>query len=392
MQRGRVVTGQFTEPDGSPAENLTVMIGDNRDGFQDGIGIGYYTKTDSDGRFRLVTKKRWPQRISWFPKNYAANSKAITKNFGDQGTIRLKKGHSLAGQIVSAEGDPMPDVFVRATSGTRIPQLYANTDADGKFSFDPLPAERYSLRAVRSFQDHHQDGEWQAVKLPVPIPTQLHDLNEKSERVLLRAPETIRIRVRVIDEAGNPLPNELLAIGETGDYRNAILSEPVANQPGDYEFIFPKGEYIRDIVLRHSWDDVAYYQEAPGKPFLPGSMLVLGKAKKDISGITVQLRDAAKIRLRMKTDTGEPIPKPLNISTVYLNRDHHSDSSVRFGTEIVHSRSPKAPDETEIMPIAAGEPFEVIIKAPGYQPWSKTVELGDGQTEILDVKLSSADQ
>ena len=390
MQRGRVVTGQFTEPDGSPAKDLTVMIGDNRDGFQDGIGIGYYAKTDADGRFRLVTKKRWPQRISWFPKNYAANSKAVTREFGDQGTIRLKKGHYLKGKLVSAEGNPMPGVFVRATSGTRIPRLYAKTDANGQFAFDPLPAERYSLRAVRNFQDHHTEGEWHAVKLPVPIPAQFHKLKEKSEPALIRAPSTIRIRVRVVDGAGKPLPNERLAIGQTGDYRNAILSEPVPNQPGDYEFIFPEGQYIRDVVLRHSWDEVAYYQEAPGKPFLPGTMLVLGKAEEDISGITVQLRQAGKIRLRLKTDTGKPIPKPLNISTHYLNK--HPESSVRFGTGIVHTGSPEMPNETEIKPIAADEPFEITIKAPGYQPWSKTVELGDGQAEILDVTLSQEDE
>lgn len=389
LKRGKEVTGQFIDPNGTPIQNLTVMVGDNRDGFQDGIGIGYYTKTDAQGRFRLVTKSRWPQRISWFPKDYAANSKAITKSFGDQGTIRLRPGRKLTGKIVTHDGKPMPGVYLRATNGTRIPRRYAKSNAKGEFTFDPLPDGRYALRVVRNRQDHHNQGKWSQVDLPVPIPVKIHQLKNESKPLVIRGPNTVRIHVKVIDEKGKPLSEERIAIGQTGDYRNAILSKPVPGKPGEYEFLFPEGEYIRDMIIRHPWEQAAFYQESPDKPFVPGNMLVLGKAEEDISGITIQLRKAGHVQLRIKTDQGQPMPKRTNMQTRYVNT--YPDSSVRAHTGAIHTRNPNGPWSREITQVVPDEPLTIQIDAPGFQRYTKTIEVTDGETKTLDVILSPKD-
>ncbi len=186
LRRGKEVTGRFVLPDGSPERSMTVMIGDDRDGLADGLGIGYYTQTDEEGKFRLLTINRWPQRISWFPKDHAANSKAITETFGNQGTIRISSGLTLKGKIVTNDGEPMPNVFLRATTGTRVPRRYAQSNEQGEFAFDPLPAGAYSLNVVRSVQDHHNHGKWRDVELPVPIPVQSYELAANAEPVVIR--------------------------------------------------------------------------------------------------------------------------------------------------------------------------------------------------------------
>ncbi len=145
LELGKEVTGRFVMPDGSPAKGVTVMIGDNRDGLQDGLGIGFYTTTDAQGKFRLLTLPRWPQRISWFPENHATNSKAITKNFGEQETIRLKPGLTLKGKLVDYQGKPMPNVYLRASTGTRIPRLYAKSNENGEFAFAPMRDKLFTL-------------------------------------------------------------------------------------------------------------------------------------------------------------------------------------------------------------------------------------------------------
>jgi hypothetical protein len=368
---------------------MTVMIGDNRDGLEDGLGIGYYTQTDADGKFRLLTLPRWPQRISWFPQEHAANSKAITETFGDQGTIRISPGLKLTGKIITHDGQPMPKVFIRATTGTRVPRRYSETNAQGEFTFDPLPAGQYALRVVRSVQDHHNHGEWRQVSLPVPIPSLFHDLVADAQPVVIRAPSTVRIHVRVVDGAGKPLSNERLAIGQTADYRNAHIATPIANKPGEYEFLYPQGEYIRDLVLQHPWEQVAFYQEADDKPAIPGSMLLLGKAEEDMSGITIHLRQAGLVQLLIKTDTGGPMPANTSINTSYVNS--YPDSSVRFGGGVVQFRSPKGPWSSELKQIAPDEPLKIEIKAPGYQAASETVLLADGETKTLEVTLTPSD-
>lgn len=389
LRRGREVTGRFIMPDGSPAKDMTVMIGDNRDGLEDGLGIGYYTQTDNDGKFRLLTINRWPQRISWFPTKHAANSKAITETFGDQGVIRISPGLKLTGKIVTNDGEPMPGVFVRATTGTRVPRRYAQSNERGEFTFDPLPAGSYTINAVRSVQDHHNHGSWEQVELPVPIPATAYELAANAKPLLIRAPETVRIRVKVVDDAGKPLSKERLAIGQMADYRNALIAKPVPNQAGEFEFQFPKGEYIRDLVLQHPWEEVAFYQEAPNKPFIPGSMLVLGKAEADLSGITIQVRKAGQVRLRIKTDTGGPMPENTNISTSYVNT--YPDSKVQ-AESVVEMRSAKGEWSAELKQIVPDEPLKIEVRAPGYQPVTENVLLADGEVKTLDITLTPSDE
>ncbi len=192
-----------------------------------------------------------------------------------------------------------------------------------------------------------------------------------------------------MDDLDNPLSSERIAIGQTADYRNAILSQPVEGKPGEYEFLFPKGQYIRDMVLRHSFDEMAYYQEAPNKPEIPGSMLVLGKAMKDISGIKIRLRKAGQVQLLIKTANGGEMPANTNINARYKNS--YPNSSVRFGGGIVQMRSPKKVWSSTLKQIAPLEPLTITIRAPGYPEVQKTVELIDGETKTLNMTLPAKD-
>ncbi len=199
----------------------------------------------------------------------------------------------------------------------------------------------------------------------------------------------MRIRVKVVDDAGKPLSKERVAIGQMGDYRNALIAKPLPNQPGEYEFQYPKGESIRDLVLQHPWEEVAYYQEAPDKPAIPGSMLILGKANADLSGITIRVRKAGHIQLRIKTDSGGAMPERTNISTSYVNS--YPDSKVRIDG-VVELRSPKGPFNAELKQIAPDEPLKIEVRAPGYQTVSENVLLADGEVKTLDVTLTPSDE
>ena len=103
LKPGVEVTGLVVKPDGSPARNVTVMFARNRDGFGDtngGYHHGFWTRTDEEGRYSFYTRNTWPQRVHWFPDEYEANSRALTEDFGEQETIRLKSGLALAGKVV----------------------------------------------------------------------------------------------------------------------------------------------------------------------------------------------------------------------------------------------------------------------------------------------------
>ena len=157
LEAGVQVAGRVVLPDGSSAPGVPLMFGSNRDGFGDsngGFPHGFWTRTDQQGRYQFYTRNTWPQRVHWFPDQYENNSKALTKDFGEQETIRLKPGLMLAGSVLDQHGQPLAGIVIRATAGTRVPHLFATSDDKGVFRFAPLPAGQYSLMAVRSYHDN----------------------------------------------------------------------------------------------------------------------------------------------------------------------------------------------------------------------------------------------
>ena len=223
--------------DGSPAPDVPLMFGSNRDGFGDsngGFPHGFWTRTDQQGRYQFNTRNTWPQRVHWFPDQYENNSRALTKDFGEQETIRLKPGLTLAGSVLDQHGQPLAGIVIQATAGTRVPHLFATSDDKGVFRFALLPPGQYSLMAVRSYHDN-ASGDSLTADLPMPIPGINYQLDAATAsaqpRALIQALPLVRIPVEVVDGAGKPL-SDAVSIGDAGNFMNAVLARPLADSPG----------------------------------------------------------------------------------------------------------------------------------------------------------------
>ena len=300
------VSGQILLPDGSPAANVVVMTASDRYGWGEGFTNGNYTKTDKDGRFKIQSKRFFPQRLFWLPEGYENNSRAVSEGGGEQKVVRLKPAPIIKGIITDHDGKPLEGIVIRASGASRTPMTWARSNEKGEFQFRPLPAGEYYLTPVRSFF-HHETGHLSSSHLPIPFKGVKYQLSSDSEPVKIVAPETVSIRVKVTDLDGDPLLGQHVSLRDVADYSNAPIATEVEGQPGLYEFQHPKGESIRDLKLRHAWDETVYYQEEPGLDFIPGSYVVLGKADEDIKGITIKVGSSATLVLNLVDAEGNPI-------------------------------------------------------------------------------------
>ena len=84
------------------------------------------------------------------------------------------------------------------------------------------------------------------------------------------------------------------------------------------------------------------------------------------------------------------MPQKTNTQTHYINT--YPNSNVRANSGAVQSGNPNSPWSWELKQIAPDEPLAIQIDAPGYQRFTKTIEVSDGETKTLDVTLSPKDE
>jgi hypothetical protein len=265
LKQGRPIEVRFLLRDGTPVENVPVMISRNRDG-NGGGELPRIFHTDSSGRVEARIEDSWPQRIHWFPDEYQWDSKALTKNFGDQGTIPLKPGPRLQGTIHDHDGNPLSGIAIRATTGTRVPHQVAISDNQGCFSFHPMPPGRYSVRPVENYTDFIERKEVTSALL-IPFGTQLVEVaSGNDDRIVdFVAPQTTKVRVRVCDKNGNPLKNQRV---EYGGWLNRRYFAELVNDPGNYEILVPHGDpYSNEVTLIGHWDEVVLFQKTESSRF-----------------------------------------------------------------------------------------------------------------------------
>ncbi len=401
LEPGVKVTGRVILPGGAPAVDVPVMFARSREGFGDSNGgyyHGFWTRTDQQGRYEFYTRNAWPQRIHWFPDKYECNSRALTREFGEQETIRLKEGLRLAGRVLDQQGKPLAQVVIRAATGTRVPYVFAASDDQGIFRFPPLPAGEYTLAPVRHYYDM-QTGDSLTSELPTPIPAIRYVLDAATSSVdpkaVIQASPLVRIPVEVVDGTGKPLDGKMLSIGDLGDFENAVLGKPVEGEPGRYEFQYPQDQYVRDLRVRCSMGESAFYQLSDQFAPVAADAIVLGKATADFPIVRVVVRQAGTLKVTARTPDGK---EPEGSSQIHVQ--YGSEQTTRLEAANQANRDPRAifmapglmisypagePWNTTIQQIAPGVPVLVTLQSDKYVAEPQTVTLADGETKSIEL-------
>lgn len=394
--RGVPVTGRFVNPDGSPAANLALMVSRSRDAPGAGFRGDVIGRTDSEGRYRVITTASWPKRLHWFPENFVADSVALKKatdqpqpiTFGNQGTIRLKNGTRLTGRVVDRAGKGLSGIYVEAFTGTTVPVLHARSGADGRFEFTPSPPGEYRVYTMDGFIDP-TTGKYLGNTLTRPFDRVTVTLPENGEPkpITIQQAASDAITVTAYDEDGEPAINRSFWTGAE-PYRSAT-SEPIKGQPGKYRLWIRRERTGGTMTTNRSYETATVWQRTAQSSPVPGESLSLGKVERKGDEVIVRFLKSGTIRLVVKA--GDKIvpwdARSLNIK--YARASEFEKLGVHdpgFAITV-----PRQGPEHVIQRVAPDEDVIIDVGIKGELRKQQTVRVGAGEIKTITINLAAAD-
>ena len=227
------VTGRVETPEGRPVAGVEVrafsLSGKRKPGPME-HGSFVTASTDREGRFRVPITTPGLGLFWLLPKEYAAEGHIVgSEKRGDFGTFVLRKGITISGRAFDEQGRPLAGIIVKAvrqpddSPESRFEeelavsgQLYRQdeTDAEGRFAFEPLPPGVYRIEPseYRVIEGKAWDRRpLTSVFTPLILSVKP---GETPKPIELRAVSTVTIEGRWLDSKGNPRSGwEFIALG-----------------------------------------------------------------------------------------------------------------------------------------------------------------------------------
>ena len=282
------VFGRVETPDGAPAQGVEIIAYSRKGKVESGPyveGTTARAQTDRDGRFRIPVKTPGMGMFWILPAGFAPESHAIPSDRrGDLGTFTLKTGITVKGRAVDETGKPLVGMFLEIErnrerspdrevleslgAADRIGRR-AETDAEGRFTFEPLPAGVY---VVQPTADQEVPGNrWVHRPLPGVFSLQKVTLREGETPppIEIRTAPSLVIEGGWVNSKGRPhRGGQLLFIGHVDGESWHTMVNPAAD--GKFSVRIPRDDGRADHPLRGAihLDALSHRQgrQAPGRP------------------------------------------------------------------------------------------------------------------------------
>jgi beta-lactamase regulating signal transducer with metallopeptidase domain/5-hydroxyisourate hydrolase-like protein (transthyretin family) len=324
---GKPVTGKVETPDGKPAAGVQVLAFSAAP--KQFPGSFSRTRTDKDGRFRVVMATPGNGVLWLMPDEYAPSLHVFRDKRGDMGIFGLQKGIVIKGKVLDAKGKPAASVEIEARReggpGTEaLAELIvadaigrrAETNSRGEFEMAPLPPGNYELKPS-DFHFNEKTREFWRKELPGVYIGQKLTLKEgeSPDPVELVAVPTVTIEAQYLDSKGKPRSgHEIMLFGRRGkgfwfgqghpDAHGHILAQaPLGLEDTQIQFMTNEHSSLRHRMTK-------------GGPLSHAREERVGTLKGDLRGIQIIRYEAPIVRIKVTARDGSKL-KDAKMSAVY---------------------------------------------------------------------------
>lgn len=361
LTKGTTIGGTIVDESGQPIQGATVSISaegkastSNAAGFSDRVGT---YKTEKDGRWK--SERALPGNlkisISVTHPNYPDKrfDIATEKARAQSATSKLVAGVRLKGTILNSDGFAVKSgtVAVGNWKYQTVPIAI-----DGTFETGPLPVNQPQNVTIIATGSSPWTKEITLDRDMKPLDIRLDPPNE--------------LKVKIVDEAGNPIPNAYLQFGEWRDLRwlNSIIASKQVNADGTATWKSAPNDVVR------------YNISARGYMFKTDHPIV---ADGEEHKIVLQRQLVAGGMVR-DAETGEPVLNARVIPLVVLRPKRSPDRAIERRDHSVTARDDGA-FELELHRVDCG--FRLLIEAEGYQTSKTDLFTCEAIPESFDIRL-----
>jgi beta-lactamase regulating signal transducer with metallopeptidase domain len=416
LKPAKPTSGLIVTPEGRPAPGVIVIASWAIRPPMDQFSLGnppqtgrIVTKTNEQGRFAVKSPADLNVRFEFIPSGFVGESLATTQR-GELEKITLKAGMRLKGVVLDSEGRPLASVGLRV-SGQGVQNIrQTETDAEGKFAFDPLLPGPCTLQPTPSLIDYSTLKLIRSRPLPAAFrPSQIRLVLKDGEEpapITIKAVPHVSIEVRCLDGAGKPIADQSVSVLSPSPPRldgngarpapnpNLWASAGPTGPDGRVTIFAPKGtENALLAVLPNQWRAVRY-EDNEGRP-IPNSLdgIALKNLENDVKGVIVRVYRTPVVSLKLATRDGL-VPKDLKFvarydgeaPSTFAARDVPGIKGIRAQTDRIAIRG-LSDGRLQISSIVPGSPVTITASAEGYRPAELKVTLAEGEAKDLELIL-----
>jgi len=412
LSPGQPVSAVVLQPDGAPAANVQVQAYTKAPSAKTGLdfelGTWQFSQTDGNGRLRLVVATPGDGVIWVYPQDFSPLAYRIGDGRGEIEPLKLKDGTRLTGQVLDAQGKPIPNVavnlqrngdgeapdeFLNANAVANGIRAGAMTDAEGQFQLRPLPAGRYRAKVSGGLDDPTQRRDWRSEGMPlnhvfIPLNLEIRD-GEPSAPLEFRAVPHVLVRGRFFNSEGKPsASHEQFLFGQTNG-QNMFVQSSVPGNDGWFEFMVPRG--IENVKLDFMTNEhsALRWRLKPDEPLQYGNRATLGTLDEDFTTLEVVRYTAPILLLKAVDEAGDQI-KGLVPESKYMTRPAEERGGKFISGALGDIGFESQPDgrwrSSQLLP---DEEVTITLKKEGYTCEPQTVSLKEKETRELVFVMNS---